>query len=226
MFYYMNNPKKTKKDKKDKHFNKVDIQHSENTIVNIKNKSNTATEIIPGYTNELYYKEYVIDHEKSIKCWNCCHEITSENISIPLKYINGIFYIYGNFCSYECGGRYILDMNNDKSIWENYSLLNLYYNICNKCTGVNITPAPNRLLLKHFGGTMDIQEYRDNFKINHMCDIFLPPIIPITHKTITVEHKTIKENKHNFKLYRSKPINTTNNIYNTMNLTTENTGDT
>ena len=215
--------KKPKKIKTAK-FNKVNVQHSDNTIVNIK-CCNTQTTIIPGYNTENYYKEYIPEHVHSIKCWNCCHTIESINISIPLKYINNIFYIYGNFCSYECGGRYILDHNNDKCKWEYYSLLHLYNNICNHTIGEKITPAPNRLLLKDFGGDMDIQEYRDKFKINHMCDIYLPPIVPIKHNMIILEHKNVNENKHNFKLYRTKPINSTNNIYNTMNLITDTDND-
>ena len=221
----MNNiAKKTKKNnkiKKDKQFNKVDIQHSDNTVVNIKNNHKTSTENIPGYENESYYKEYTFEQGGCVKCWNCCHDIVSINISIPLKYLNGIFYIHGNFCSYECGGRYILDTTTDKSLWDNYSLLDFYSNICNHTTGIKITPAPSRLLLQCFGGTMDIQEYRSNFKMNYMCDVYLPPIVPIKHNIVTVEHKSINENKHNFKLYRKKPINTTNNIYNTMNLITD-----
>ena len=57
---------------------------------------------------------------------------------MPLKYSDGIFYIYGNFCSYECCGRYILDNYNDKNMWDIYSLLNLYYNICNHTKGIKI----------------------------------------------------------------------------------------
>ena len=61
----MNNiAKKTKKNnkiKKDKQFNKVDIQHSDNTVVNIKNNHKTSTENIPGYENSFnYYTMYAM----------------------------------------------------------------------------------------------------------------------------------------------------------------------
>ena len=198
-------------------YNKVDIQHSENTIINIK-KNISTTEIIEGYDDKTFYKEYTNDHTYSNKCWNCCHDINDIHVSIPLKYNDGIFYIYGNFCSCECGGRYILDTYNDKNMWEIYSLLNLYNKISNKVTN-NVIPAPSKLTLKEFGGTMDIQEYRGNFNTCNIHDISIPPIIPIKHNNVLLENKTTSSNKHNFKLYRKKPIN--NNIFNTMNLTSE-----
>jgi hypothetical protein len=204
-----------------KPFDKVDIQHSENTIINIKTHIHT-TEIIQGYDDKPYYKEYTGSHVNSNKCWNCCYDITDIHINMPLKYNNNIFYVYGNFCSFECCGRYILDNFSDKNLWEKYSLLNLYNNICNKNKN-NITPAPSKLVLKCFGGDMDIQEYRNLFKTYNIHELYLPPIIPIHHENTLLENKQKTDNKHNFKLYRKKPIN--NNIFNTMNLTSEQTSE-
>ena len=202
----------------------MNIQQSENTVINIKSNSEvTEQSIIPGYTSgESYYSEYIHTSSNTDKCWNCYHSINSILTSIPLKYTNGIFYIYGNFCSYECAGRYILDTYNDKNMWETYSLLNLYYNISNHTVGNKITPAPSKLLLKEFGGTMDINEYRNICTTENLYDIYQPPIIPIKHKACLVENKSPTDNKHNFRLYRRNPINTSNNIYDTMNLTKDN----
>jgi hypothetical protein len=212
--------KKMKHKKKDKSFDKVDIQHNENKIVNIKKNLNKDTTIIPGYCNATYYKEYNPLQGNCNKCWNCIHDVTTDHVSIPLKYNDNIFYLYGNFCSYECSARYILDTYSDKNMWDIYSLLNLYYNICNKTKGKKVSPAPNKLLLNVFGGTMGIDEYRSKFNSCNIYDIYQPPIIPIKYNTVLLENKNPTENKHNFKLYRKKPINTSNNIYNTMNLTT------
>jgi|TARA_B110000495_G_C22966594_1_gene566940 hypothetical protein len=205
------------KKNKTTNFNKVPIQQSDNTIINIKHKS-PHTEIIDGYEDISYYKEYINENNHSKKCWNCCHDINGLNVSIPLKYNEKIFYIYGHFCSYECGGRYIIDTYKDKNMWEYYSLLNLYNNICNK-SDTTIIPAPPKLLLQDFGGHMTIEEYRSNFNTCNFYEINLPPIIPIKHNSVLLENKTSISNKHNFKLYRKKPI--TNNIFNTMNLSNE-----
>ena len=41
-------------------------------------------------------------------CWNCCYPFQEIVYGIPLKYISGIFYTYGDFCSLECAARYAL----------------------------------------------------------------------------------------------------------------------
>ena len=208
-----------------KKFNKIDVQHSENTIINIKNNNVISNDAdITGFnSNDVFYKEYINNPSKYCKCLNCNYSTDniSTKISIPLKYCSGIFYIYGNYCSYECAARYILDTYNDKNMWDIYSLLNLYYNICNNTIGEKVSPAPSKLLLKEFGGTMEIDEYRITLNSHNIYDIYQPPIIPIKHRSNLLENKTVNENKHNFKLYRKKPINTNNSIYNTMNLTVD-----
>jgi len=203
-----------------KKFDKVDIQHSENKVVNIKKSMDKNTAIIPGYSKESYYTEYTCSHVKSNKCWNCSYSIDNIHVSIPLKYNEGIFYIYGNFCSYECGGRYILEHYADKNMWDMYSLLDLYYNISSNSIGHKVTPAPNKLLLDVFGGSMSIEDYRSKFNTSNIYDVYQPPIVPIKCSSVLLENNSSSENKHNFKLYRKKPINSSNNIYNTMNLTT------
>jgi len=204
-------------------FNKVDIQHSENTIIHIKNNTEINDNLdITGFDSlETYYCKYVNNICRGTKCWNCNYSTLNinTNISIPLKYSLGIFYIYGNFCSYECAARYVLDTYNDKDKWDKYSLLNLYYNISNKAIGEKVTPAPSKLLLKDYGGTMDINEYRKVPNSHNIYNLYQPPIVPIRYKLNLLENKTASETKHNYKLYRKKPINTGNSIYNTMNLT-------
>ena len=58
-------------------------------------------------------------------CWNCCHPFQEIVYGLPLKYISGIFYTYGDFCSLECAARYALEY------FDNYheiiSLVNLYF---------------------------------------------------------------------------------------------------
>jgi hypothetical protein len=144
---------------------------------------------------------------KNKNCWNCCHCINGDIVSYPVKYINKIFYINGNFCSYECAGRYIFDNFNDIEIWEKYNLLNFYYNI-NTNNKKNINIPPNKLRLKLFGGDLTREEYINN-NSNLSYDGYLPPIIPINNLFYNNENKNITSDN-DLKLYRKKKINKKN----------------
>tara|TARA_B100001057_G_C22544556_1_gene830994 strand:- start:20 stop:622 length:603 start_codon:yes stop_codon:yes gene_type:complete len=196
-----------------KQFDEIKVNHFDNIVINIKQANkNIVNELLPGYTEESCSNEST----PCELCWNCSHALSNQPISIPLKYNNNIFYIYGSFCQYSCGARYIFDTFNDKNKWNIYSLLNLYYNIINRTVGKSVNPSPNKLILQKFGGTMTIEEYR---KTGDQYSLYLPPIIPIDHSITKIsETQEIQSNKENFKLYRKKSLNSKNNIYQTMNL--------
>jgi len=115
-----------------------------------------------------------------------------------------------------------MDNFEGQTMWEIYSLLNMYYNVSNNEIGKRVSPAPSRYILKMFGGDLTIDEYRDMFSENISYDTLLPPIVPICHTNIRFDNK-IKpsENKNNLKLFRKTPLNKNNNIYSTMNLETD-----
>ena len=190
-----------------KPFSKIEVNHSDNIVINIKHAEHADMEqLLPGYVQE----PYVNDYNSCELCWNCCYPFTNQSMSMPLKYLDGVFYIYGHFCSYNCGARYIFDNFNDKNKWNLYSLLNLYYNISNNSVGEHINPSPNRLSLLKFGGSMDIDEYRSTCSL---YNLHLPPIIPIDHSISQItDTSSIKETKESYKLYRKKELNTKNNI--------------
>ena len=214
----------TKKKSKSKKFCKVDIQSSENTIINIKKQVDGGeTQLLPGFnSSELYQQEYVDSFSHCENCWNCHHKIDVNNC-IPLKKCNNVFYVYGNFCSEECSARYIQDTyKGDKDLWEKMALLNLYHNICSMTKGRTISIAPPKLRLSCFGGDLSIEEYRASFKKNNLSEIYLPPIIPVKHEILVNERSNEStSNKHSFKLYRKTPMNSSNNIYNSMSLITK-----
>lgn len=137
-------------------------------------------------------------------CWNCCHKFNNIVYGVPLKYVNNIFYVYGDFCSLECCCRYSLE-NFNKS-HEIISLINLFNNKLKDNGSVeNIEIAPNKLLLKMFGGSLTIDEYRSNFKNNNIHDIKIPPILPLSHSIDTYEINT-QSSKNNLKLFRKNPL--------------------
>ena len=154
-------------------------------------------------------------------CWNCCHKFENNTFGMPIKYTNSIVYIYGYFCSLECASRYAFD--NFSNNLEIYSLINLYYNVSNNTIGEKIHLAPEKLLLKNFGGNMDIEDYRKTFKTNTIFNISIPPIIPINHDINSYENNInqLNGNKKDLKLYRKNNLpNQENSIKNSMNLLT------
>jgi len=208
---------------------KETIIKNDNPIFNNSNDNNIIIRVkkdINNVSNVKSFDYFDCDNYQDIKyddichvCWNCCHKFDNNNYGLPIKYINNIFYIYGFFCSLECAARYTFDnFNND---FEIYSLINFYYNFINNTTSEKINIAPKRLVLKMFGGNMDIDEYRNNFKTNCIFYVNIPPIFPINHTINTYENNinNMNDNKKDLKLYRKNMLpNQENNITNTMNL--------
>jgi hypothetical protein len=194
-------------------YDKVDINKNGNIIINIKHSDTIKdNKLLPGYSEELYN---VSSYDCKL-CWNCSHSFMNKYTGIPLSYKEGIFTIYGYFCSFNCAARYIIDNYHHKNKWNIYSLLNLYYNMSNNTIGKIIKPSPNKLVLKNFGGNISIEEYRGN---KNSYEVYIPPIIPHHHSIIHInENSNNEDNKNEFKLARSKPLNNKNNIYSIMNL--------
>ena len=78
--------------------------------------------------------------------------------------------------------------------------MNLYNNVINSSVDKVVSIAPNKLLLKIFGGTMDIEEYRSGFSDKNIHDIKIPPILPIKH-TIDTHEVNSGNNKSNLKSF-------------------------
>ena len=184
-------------------------------IIQINNKELPISDL-EGYNPEEYYKmnETI---QNNTKCWNCCCDIIN-NSSIPIKYINNVFYTYGNFCSKECSVKYCFDnFNNDK--YEIYSLINLY-NFKENGSLTPIKPADSRYVLDIFGGPLTMEEYKENFKSLNYCNMTRIPIIHTNNSINTIDHNTNKNyNMNNYKIYRKEPVNNSiNSITNIMKL--------
>tara|TARA_B100000575_G_scaffold179162_1_gene143698 strand:- start:644 stop:1312 length:669 start_codon:yes stop_codon:yes gene_type:complete len=180
----------------------TNVEISENLIIKL-NHSEVDEYDITGYNNSEE-NEDIKKESSSELCWNCCHCFHEHTYGIPLKYLNKIFYTYGDFCSLECAARYTLDNLREYNFSEIYSLINLYNNtLLNKIEKVEI--APSRLVLKSFGGPLTIDEYRSNFSNKDIYDLRIPPILPIKHSINKYEMNNTT-NQNNLKLYRKKPL--------------------
>lgn len=174
---------------------------TENLIIRLK--KNTIDEYnISSYNKDESQNQNVSNSGNSEICWNCCHSFNEHIFGIPMKYIHGVFYIYGDFCSLECASRYAHDELKGYDFSDIFSLINLYSNIMYD-RNEKIEIAPHRLLLKIFGGNLSIDEYRSNNSNNY--DIRIPPILPIKHLVNQYETNQIT-NKNMLKLYRKKPL--------------------
>lgn len=112
----------------------------------------------------------------NVKCWWCKNHFCTPKVSLPENYFNNKFICSGNFCSYNCALSYNLDLN-DEMVWKRKSLLiKLYEKTYN--SKLNILPAPSWKVLKEYGGTLSIEEFRDNLLVNNEEYIYLhPPMI-------------------------------------------------
>ena len=147
-------------------------------------------------------------------CWNCCHSFLNIVEGLPIKYVDNIFYTYGNFCSLECASRYCFDnLSNDAP--EIYSIINLYNIIINN-NKKEVKCAPHRLTLKIFGGKLSIEEYRKSFNTTDYYNVTIPPLVQLNTQ-ISLPEKNKYYNKEHLKIYRKKEINNENNIINMMN---------
>lgn len=98
----------------------------------------------------------------NVACFWCCHKFENEYLGMPIKYRNGVFEVFGCFCSFECMCAYNFYSNeNNNNAWEVYNLINIMSNTLNY--DKYVYPAPPRKCLTLFGGYMSIDEFR-NFK--------------------------------------------------------------
>jgi len=144
------------------------------------------------------------DYESKInnKCWNCCYDINGEIFSYPISYYNNVFNINGNFCCFECAGRYIYENYNDKEFWDKYYLLNFYMNIKYNITSKVKIPY-SKLRLIDYGGDLTKKEYINSE--NNTYDCYLPPTVYVNN--IFYNKDNINTKVGEFKLFRKNKRN-------------------
>lgn len=111
-------------------------------------------------------------------CYWCCHSFSNRPVVLPIRDTGEHLIVMGNFCCPECAMAYLFDIHQDSHTrWEQLSLLNRVYT--EACSG-KITPAPPRTILRLFGGSLSIQEYRQLIQSHKVrVDVHLPPMVSI-----------------------------------------------
>ena len=131
-----------------------------------------------------------------VACFWDCHVFRGTPCVIPTKIEEDIWHVYGNFCSPECAAAYLFNERIDTHVqWERYALLNRLYA---EGDGSVRLAAP-RAVLRLFGGTLDVTEYRAILSDRRMrIDVMLPPMISITQvmdtKPIDFYDASVKNN--------------------------------
>jgi hypothetical protein len=191
-------------------------------------------EITPMYFTEV--KAYPVDlrifdlkgneyipKKTNIPCWWCTYNFDWLPVGMAEKYHNGIFYVSGCFCSFNCKAAYNLNIN-DNRVWERYTLMKQLYYIINKdnitsIADIEINPAGPKELLEKYGGQMTIEEYRKNSKVlGKEYHKLMPPFIPINigfeeitsgktnSKTMNIHNLLNANSKDNIVVKRNKPL--------------------
>ena len=172
---------------------------------------------------------YNVEIEQNTKCWWCKNSFNTVSVNLPEQYFEETFYCIGHFCSYNCAKAYNIDLN-DSFIWKRENLLNLMYYLTYNEIKI-ISSAPSWLILKDFGGCMDIQNFRKNFETNTNDYLLLHP--PLISRQLQIEESYTKNSSvhinkidkifDNYSLKRNKPIETSQiNLETTMGLRRKN----
>lgn len=170
-----------------------------------------------------------LPEKTDIACYWCCHTFTSHPCAIPRHIMDEVWYMYGNFCSPECCAAYLFKERIDNHVqWERYALLNCLYADDAKIkpnSPSGIRPAPPREILRMFGGTMDISEYRALVHEKRLrVDVMTPPMVSIVQTMDTkpidfydqniknvfargdIQHKYNAPGAQGLRLRRTKPL--------------------
>jgi hypothetical protein len=123
-------------------------------------------------------KEKKLPESTETACFWCCHGFEGMPCVIPEREVHGIYNVYGNFCSPECGVAYLLSENLDPHVrWERMALLHRIYD--NQAKG-RIFPAAARECLRLFGGPLTIESFRSTVRSGRVrIDVHMPPMVSI-----------------------------------------------
>jgi len=200
-----------------------ELEKQDDTKTICKLPSNYSEKLMVLFQDSNRYKK--LPEKTEIACFWCCHSFSSMPHAIPSHILDEVWYMYGNFCSPECAASYLFKERIDNHIqWERFALLNSLYGE----TGTSrsgIRPAAPREVLRMFGGSMDISEYRAVVREKKLrIDVMTPPMVSIIQTMDTkpidfydqnlknvftrsdIQHKYNAPGAQGLRLRRSKPV--------------------
>ena len=201
----------------------------EATLTKCKLPVNYSEKLMVLFQDNNRYNK--LPEKTEICCFWCCHGFPTPPLAIPSHILDETWYMYGNFCTAECAVAYLFREHMDSHIqWERYALLNSLYAedaMVPKGSSRGIRPAPPREVLRMFGGSMDISEYRALLHERKLrVDVMTPPMVSIIQTMDTkpadfydqnlknvftkndLQHKYNAPGAQGLRLRRSKPVKT------------------
>jgi hypothetical protein len=236
---YTSETEEVKKEvKKEEIWNDVNHRQYAQIIKKLKEENDKLKkyllDITPMYFTEV--KTYPVDlklfdlkgnifipKKTNIPCFWCTCTFDWLPIGMPEKYHNSVFYVSGNYCTFNCMAADNLKIGDNK-VWERYCLMKLMYYLINKdkissISDVEINPAGPKELLDKYGGPMTIEDFRKNSKIlGREYHKLMPPFMPIntgfeestnsktSSKTMNINNLINSGIKDNVLVKRNKPL--------------------
>jgi hypothetical protein len=161
------------------------------------------------------------EYSADTACFWCCHGFSNKAFIVPTHYDthSNMYRAEGNFCSPECGLAYTYSearlTQSDR--WLRHSLMNSLYGFL--YPGTEIQPAPDKRILRMFGGTLDIQQYREFlFKSTKPLQSAMPPVrlyMPSVNTQVSTRDvksyvaltvETVDKASQQLRLRRNKPV--------------------
>ena len=154
-------------------------------------------------------------------CFHCCHTFTWGACVLPIMFdtYDKTFECEGRYCSPECAlaDLYMMPRLSDSTRWNRHALLeDLYRSVMKRR---ELIPAPPRVMLRLFGGSLDIAQYRESLtSCDAMVRAELPPIrlhVPTMNmqaptrdvkKFVQLSHDIVEKASNELRLKRNKPV--------------------
>lgn len=157
------------------------VKPSTNEIV-VENVPVKQEEIKAFRTMDVMLEYKVANETRSLPgsvdaaCFWCAGCFEGRPVVLPTMEEDGVYKVYGNFCTLSCSLSYLLNEHIDPQVrWERQALLHRMYSQVS-----SIHPAPPRESLKYFGGSFTHDQYRGIIEKKQLrIDTHLPPVISI-----------------------------------------------
>lgn len=169
-----------------------EVKKRDAIIANLRSKGGS---VLSSYntvkqTNINYHCVQVANNDNSkiftpkpnnLNCWWCDENFDDVPAYIVNYYRGETYYVFGNFCSFNCALKYNVRELKDYKCITRHSLTNkLRIEVTGDTRPIKL--AGDRELLRSKGGPQSIEKFREGFStISSNVQISMPPMIPLVH---------------------------------------------
>jgi hypothetical protein len=175
---------------------------------------NVVQDLMARFSNQTTYPS-------GSACLWCCHSFSGDSFVIPTHYdvYTNMYTAEGNFCSPECALACIYRDSGltESEKWIRHSLLRSVYR--SLYVNRDIQPAPDKRVLRMFGGNLDIQQYREFIQhCTKPLQLAMPPVrlympsvntqssVRDVKSYVSLSSETVNKASQQLRLKRSKPV--------------------